>query len=100
MTHEENVREVGVVELKVPLVVELEQRGAVGVVVLEVKVVDLGFARGVAALLAHVDLRATLLVGVAMLHAVHLQAVRLEGTPLSERLLAQATLVGSYPWGQ
>lgn len=56
LTHEEDVCEVGVVELEMPLVVELEQRGTVGVVVLEVHVVALRLARGVAALLAHIHL--------------------------------------------
>ena len=39
-----------------PLVVELEERWAVGMVLLEVEVVDLGLAGGVAALLTHVHL--------------------------------------------
>lgn len=56
LTHEEDVCEVGVVELEVSLIVELEERGAVGVVVLEVHVVALRLARGVAALLTHVHL--------------------------------------------
>lgn len=96
MTHEEHVREVGVVELEVPLVVELEEGRAVGVVVLEVEVVALGLAGGVAALLAHVDLGTALLVGVAVLHAVDLEAVGLQGAALGERLLAQVALVGPH----
>lgn len=43
-------------ELKVPLVVELEQRRREGMVVLQMQVVDLRLAGGVAALLAHVHL--------------------------------------------
>lgn len=84
MTHKEHVREVGVVELEVPLVIELEEGGAVWVVVLEVEVVALGLPGGVAALLAHVDLGTALLVGVAVLHAVDLEAVGLQGAPLGE----------------
>lgn len=93
MTHKEHVCEVGVVELEVPLVVELEEGGAVGVVVLEVNVVALGLAGGVATLLAHVDLGTALLVGVAVLDAVDLEAVGLQGAALRERLLAQVALV-------
>lgn len=96
MTHEEDVCEVGVIELEMPLVVELEESRAVGVVVLEVHVVALRLSRGVAALLAHVHLRAALLVGVAVLDAVHLEAMRLEGAALREGLLAQVTLVRTH----
>ena len=49
--------EVGVVELEVSLVVELEEGGAVGVVLLQVQVVDLGLGRRVPAVLAHVHLK-------------------------------------------
>lgn len=48
-----------VVEFEVSLVVELEQRGRVGVLLLEVHVVLLRLRRGVAALLAHVHLQET-----------------------------------------
>ena len=48
--------EVGVVELEMPLVVELEEGGRVGVVLLEVDVVVLRLARRVPALLADVHL--------------------------------------------
>lgn len=54
---QQHVGEVAVRELEVPLVVELEEGRAVGVLVLEVQVVDLRLLRRVAALLAHVDLR-------------------------------------------
>lgn len=96
LTHEEDVCEVGIVELEMSLIVELEERGAVGVVVLEVHVVALRLARGMAALLAHIHLRATLLVGVAVLDAVHLQAVGLEGAALREGLLAQVAFVWAH----
>ena len=49
--------EVSVVELEVSLVVELEEGGAVGVVLLQVQVVDLGLWRRVPAVLAHVHLK-------------------------------------------
>lgn len=65
-------------------------------VVLEVHVVALRLAGGVAALLAHVYLRATLLIGVAVLDAVHLQAVGFEGAALREGLLAQIALVWAH----
>ena len=45
-----------VVELKMPLVVEFEQGGAVGVLLLQVDIVDLGLFSRVAAILAHVNL--------------------------------------------
>ena len=48
---------VGIGELEVPLVVELEERRAVWVVVLQVKVVDLGLRGGVATVLADVHLK-------------------------------------------
>lgn len=75
------------------LVVELEQGRRVRVFVLQVQVVHFRLVRRVAALLAHIHLRAPLLVRVLVLHAVHLQAVRLQRTPLRERLLAQIALV-------
>lgn len=53
---QELVREGGVGELEVSLVVELEQRGGVGVLLLEVHVVLLRFRGGVAALFANVHL--------------------------------------------
>lgn len=79
-----------------PFVVELEEGGTVGVVVLEVHVVALRLSRGVAALLTHVHLRAALLVGIAVLDAMHLQAMRLEGAALREGLLAQIALVRTH----
>ncbi len=48
--------EAGVVELEMPLVVELKERGAVRVALLQVQVVQLGLLRRVAAVLAHVHL--------------------------------------------
>lgn len=75
------------------LIIELEKTRTVGMMLFEVDVVGLWFSRRVAALFAHVHLGAPLLVGVVVLHSVHLQAVALEGTPLSERLLAQIALV-------
>lgn len=78
------------------LVVELEQGRRVRVFVLQVQVVHFRLVRRVAALLAHVHLRAPLLVRVLVLHAVHLQAVRFQRTPLRERLLAQIALVRSH----
>ena len=45
-----------VVELKMPLVVEFEQGGAVGVLLLQVDIVDLRLLGRVAAVLAHVNL--------------------------------------------
>ena len=47
---------VGVGELEVPLVVEFEERWRVGVVLLQVKVVDLRLLCGVAAVLTDIDL--------------------------------------------
>lgn len=90
---EQIVGKLRVGELKVPLVVELEQRRRERMVVLQVQVVNLRFAGGVAALLAHVHLGPALLVGVLMLHAVHLLAMRLQGAALREALLAQVALV-------
>ncbi len=54
---EEDVGKVGVVELEVSLVVELEEGGGEGVVVLEVEVVDLRLGCCVTAVLTHVHLQ-------------------------------------------
>ncbi len=54
---EEDVGKVGVVELEVSLVVELEEGGGEGVVVLEVEVMDLRLGCGVTAVLTHVHLQ-------------------------------------------
>jgi len=60
-----------VVELKMPLVVEFEQGGAVGVLLLQVDIVDLRLLGRVAAVLAHVNLRSSLLVIVSVVDAVY-----------------------------
>ena len=49
--------EVSVVELEVSLVVELEEGGAVGVLLLQVDVVHLGLLGRVPAVLAHIHLQ-------------------------------------------
>ena len=54
---QQHARKVTIVELKVSFVVELEEGGAVGVVLLQVQVVDLGLGRRVPAVLAHVHLK-------------------------------------------
>ena len=54
---EEQACKVGVGELEVTLVIELEQCRTVGMLVLQVQVVDLGLGGGVAAVLAHVHLK-------------------------------------------
>lgn len=60
-----------VVELKMPLVVEFEQGGAVGVLLLQVDIVDLWLLGRVAAVLAHVNLRSSLLVIVTVVDAMY-----------------------------
>jgi len=60
-----------VVELKMPLVVEFEQGGAVGVLLLQVDIVDLGLFSRVAAILAHVNLRSSLLVIVTVVDPMY-----------------------------
>lgn len=85
-----------VLELEVALVVEFQQCRTVGMVVLEMQVVNFGLVGCVATLFAHVDLLSSLFVGVLMLGTVHLQRVRLERAPLSERLVAHVTLVRTY----
>jgi len=60
-----------VVELEMPLVVEFEQGGAVGVLLLQVDIVDLGLLGRVAAILAHVNLRSSLLVIVTVVDAMY-----------------------------
>lgn len=60
-----------VVELKMPLVVEFEQGGAVGVLLLQVDIVDLRLLGRVAAVLTHVNLRSSLLVIVSVVDAMY-----------------------------
>lgn len=93
MAHQENVGEVGVVEFEVSFVVELEKSRTVGMVILEVEVVEFGFASRVTAFLTHIDFGTALFVGVAVLDAMHLQAVRFQGAPLGERLLTQVAFI-------
>ena len=54
---QQHAGKVAVVKLEVSLVVELEEGGAVGVLLLQVQVVDLGLGRRVPAVLAHVHLK-------------------------------------------
>ena len=98
MTHKQYIGKIVILELEVSFIVKLKEGRAVGVEVLEVDVVALGVSGGVAALLTHVHLAPALLVGVLMGLAVHLQAVRLQGAALRERLLAQVALVGADAW--
>merc|ERR1719336_1190094 len=92
---EQHTRKVAVVELEVSLVVELEEGGAVGVVLLQVQVVDLGLWRRVPAVLTHVHLRASLFVVILVRHPVHLQAVALQGAALGEGFLTKIAFVRS-----
>ena len=96
------------------LVVELEEGGGVGVVVLQVEIVDFGFRGRVPAVFADVHLckqgfakgfvncshvlsylRPPLLVVVLVRHPVHFQAVAFQGTTLGEGFLTEIALVGS-----
>ena len=54
---QQHAGKIAVVELEVSLVVELKEGGAVGVLLLQVQVVDLGLGRRVPAVLAHVHLK-------------------------------------------
>ena len=54
---EQETGEIGVAELEVPLVVELEEGGTVGVVLLQVQVVQLGLGGGVATVLTNIHLK-------------------------------------------
>lgn len=71
------------------------QQGAVGVQRVEVQQQLVLRGRRVAALLAHVELVAPLLVGVLQRHAVDLLHVGLQGAALREGLVAQRALVGA-----
>lgn len=88
--------EASLVELEVPLVVELEQGWTVRMTVLEVHVVHLWLVGGVAALFADVDLGTALLVRVLVLDAVNLERVRLQGAALCERLVTHHAFVGPH----
>lgn len=83
------------------------EQGAVRVEGVQVVQQRLLRGRCVAALLAHVQLAAPLLVGVLLRDAVDLLHVRLERAALGEGLVAQAALVGTHAcrgsasqWGQ
>ena len=86
-------------ELELPLVVELEEDGAVRVAALDVQEVLGGVLRGAAAVLAHVQLGSPLLVAEGQALAVHLPLVRLQAAALGEGLAAVA-LEGLDAWGQ
>jgi len=60
-----------VVELEMPLVVKLEQGWAVGMLLLQVDVVNLGLLGRVAAVLTHVNLRSSLLVIVTVVDSMY-----------------------------
>jgi len=60
------------------LVIKLEKCRGVGMVLLEVKVVDLWLRGGVPAVLAHVHLRSPLFVVVLVSHSVNFEAVTLQ----------------------
>lgn len=68
-------------------VVRFGEDWTVGVVLSEVDVVGLRLVRGEATLLTHVHLVPPLFVLVLILGVVDLPAVRLQGTPLGERLV-------------
>lgn len=59
-------RNLVVTELELSFVVALEEGGAMGVLLLQMHVVDLRIIRSVAAVLTNVNLRATFLVRVAV----------------------------------
>jgi len=94
---QQHAGKIAVVELEVSLVVELEEGGTVGVLLLQVDVVHLRLLRRVPAVLAHIHLRPPLLVLVLVRHSVHLQAVALQGAALGEGFLAKVTFVRSDP---
>jgi hypothetical protein len=54
---EKETGEIGVAELEVPLVVELEKGGTVRVVLFQVQVVQLGLGCGVTTVLANIHLK-------------------------------------------
>ena len=76
-----------VAELEVTLVVELGERQRVRVLRFQVIEMVIRLVGGVAALLAHVHLRTTLLVRVVVLDVVHLERVRLQTAALGERFV-------------
>ena len=76
-----------IAELEVTLVVELGERQRVRMLRFQVIEVIVRLVGGIAAFLAHVHLRATLLVRVIVLNVVHLQCVRLQTAALGERFV-------------
>jgi len=75
---------VRVVELEMPLVVELGEGGTEGVLLLEVDVVHLRLGGRVPAVLTHIHLRSSLLVSVVMGRSMDFQTVGLQRTSLGE----------------
>jgi len=92
---EQHACKVAVVEFEVSLVVELEERGAVGVVLLEVEVVELWLGCGVSAVLTNIHLGASLFVVILMSHTVNFEAVTLQRAALCEGFLTKITFVRS-----
>lgn len=90
---QQHVSEIGICELKVTFIVKFEQSGTVRVFVLEVEVVDLRLVGGMTTLFTHVHLGPPLFVGILVLHAMHLEAMRFKRTPLRERLFAKTAFV-------
>jgi len=80
-------------QLEVSPVVRPQQRRTAGMVLSEMRHVLVGSAGHVAALFAHVDLVASLLVSEVELTAVYLATMRLERTALSEGLVTLAAPV-------
>lgn len=80
-------------ELEVTLVVEFGERQRVRMLRFQVIEMVVRLVGGVAALLAHVHLRTTLLVRVVVLNVVHLQRVRLQTTALGERFVTRIAFV-------
>jgi hypothetical protein len=64
-------------------------------VLLQMDVMDLGFARGVSAVLAHIYLIPAFLVSILERHAVDLPAVGFQGTALSESFATHVTFIWS-----
>lgn len=66
------------------LVVKFKEGWTVGMVLLQMHVVDFRFPGCVTAFLAHINLRPSLLVSVAMLDSMYFQAMGLQATTLCE----------------
>ena len=88
-------RQFVVLELELSLIVAFHERRTVWMVVTEMDVVFFRILRHVTAILTDVHLGSSFLVREAQLDVVYFTGVRLQGTPLGERLVTHLAFIRS-----